>query len=113
MAKSKEIGIFGATKLSINTAAFALAGAATAVSKSTEAAMFAAEMLSLSQCKALLEEYGWSEDDIAHSDLQAVKNAVVSNMLAQGYSRPEQVSIQNLRGALKPVEPTTEPEQTN
>lgn len=100
MAKSKEIGIFGATKLTINTAAFALAGAAVAVSKSTEAAMFAAEGLSLTQCKALLEEYNWTEEEITNSNLPAVKAAIVSNMLAQGYNRPEETDLELLRGQL-------------
>lgn len=103
MAKSKEIGIFGATKLVINSTAFGIAGAATALSKTSEAAMFASEQLSLSQCKSLLEEYGWSEDEIQYSDLSAVKEAIVGNMLAQGYNRPETKDLQALRSALKPA----------
>ena len=64
---NKELGILGASKIAVNSILVATAGAAVAVKAGAEAVAFASEGMSRQGAKTLLEDSGWSEDQLAQA----------------------------------------------
>jgi len=97
---NKELGILGASKIAVNSILVATAGAAVAVKAGAEAVAFASEGMSRQGAKTLLEDSGWSEDQLAQADLGQLKSALFSDMLSDAMERPTSGNVASIRASV-------------
>lgn len=102
MARNKEMGVLGASKIAINSVLIATAGAAVAVKSASEAVVFASEGMARSGAKALLEDdESWTEDQLRQVDSGVLKNALMSDLLSEAMQKPTSGNVASIKAGIK------------
>jgi len=101
MARNKELGVLGASKIAINSVLIATAGAAVAVKSASEAVVFASEGMARSGAKALLEDdNSWSEAQLQQVDSGELKTALMADLLSEAMQRPSSGNVASIKASV-------------